>query len=107
MGAPQKHGQRSYKSDIATYDAALAQSLGDTSDLSGRTINKGISYNKHWGHLNRWELNADGDTIHNKETLNTKQNYYHKPQFSLRDFWKVNDKLYVSNSLKNATRAAR
>tara|TARA_E500000331_G_scaffold357573_1_gene419792 strand:+ start:7641 stop:10448 length:2808 start_codon:yes stop_codon:yes gene_type:complete len=99
MGAPQKHGQRSYKSDIATYDASLAQSLGDTSDFSGRTINKGISYNKHWGHLNRWELNADGDTIHNKETLNTKQNYYHKPQFSLRDFWKVNDKLYVSNIL--------
>ena len=99
MGAPQKHGQRSYKSDIATYDASLAQSLGDTSDLSGRTINKGIGYNKHWGHLDRWELNANGDTIHSRETLNTKQNYYHKPQFSLRDFWKVNDKFYLSNVL--------
>ena len=29
MGAPQKHGQRSYKSDIATYDTAYARSLGD------------------------------------------------------------------------------
>ena len=67
MGAPQKHGQRSYKSDIATYDAALAQSLGDTSDLSGRTINKGIGYNKHWGHLDRWDLNTDGDTIHREK----------------------------------------
>ena len=97
MGAPQKHGQRSYKSDIATYDADYAQSLGDTSDLSGRTINKGIAYNKHWGYLDRWTINSNGDTIHNRETLNTKQNYYHKPQFSLRDFWTVNDKFYVSN----------
>ena len=99
MGAPQKHGQRSYKSDIATYDKDYAQSLGDTSDFSGRTINKGIAYNKHWGSLDRWSLSSNGDTTHAKETLNTKQNYYHKPQFSLRDFWKVNDKLYVSNIL--------
>ncbi len=97
MGAPQKHGQRSYKSDIATYDKDYAQSLGDTSDFSGRTINKGIAYNKHWGHLDRWAINSNGNIIHNRETLNTKQNYYHKPQFSLRDFWTVNNKFYVSN----------
>jgi len=99
MGAPQKHGQRSYKSDIATYDSDYSQSLGDTSDFSDRTINKGIAYNKHWGYLDRWSINASGDTIHNTETLNTKQNYYHKPQFSLRDFWTVNDKFYLSNIL--------
>ncbi len=99
MGAPQKHGQRSYKSDIATYDTTLARSLGDNSDFSSRIVNKGIQYNKHWGFLDRWSLNSNGDTIHNRETLNTKQNYYHKPQFSLRDFWTVNDKLYISNIL--------
>ena len=99
MGAPQKHGQRSYKSDIATYDTTIARSLGDTSDFSGRIANKGIRFNKHWGHLDRWTLDNNGDTIHNRETLNTKQNYYHKPQFSLRDFWTVNDKFYVSNIL--------
>ena len=97
MGAPQKHGQRSYKSDIATYDTTFARSLGDTSDFSGRIVNKGIKHNKHWGYLDRWTINSNGDTIHAKETLNTKQNYYHKPQFSLRDFWTVNDKFYVSN----------
>ena len=99
MGAPQKHGQRSYKSDIATYDTTIARSLGDTSDFSGRVVNKGIRFNKHWGQLDRWTLDNNGDTIHNRETLNTKQNYYHKPQFSLRDFWTVNDKFYVSNIL--------
>ena len=99
MGAPQKHGQRSYKSDIATYDTTFARSLGDTSDFSGRIVNRGIQYNKHWGYLDRWILNSNGDTIHNRETLNTRQNYYHKPQFSLRDFWTVNDKFYISNIL--------
>ncbi|MDA7578313.1 TonB-dependent receptor [Flavobacteriales bacterium] len=99
MGAPQKHGQRSYKSDIATYDTTFARSLGDTSDFSGRIVNKGINYNKHWGFLDRWTLDSNGDTLHNRGTLNTKQNYYHKPQFSLRDFWTVNDKFYISNIL--------
>ena len=99
MGAPQKHGQRSYKSDIATYDSDYAQSLGDTSDFSERIINKGITYNKHWGYLDRWSINSNGDTLHANETLNSKQNYYHKPQFSLRDFWTVNDRFYVSNIL--------
>jgi hypothetical protein len=97
MGAPQKHGQRSYKSDIATYDTSFARSIGDTSDSSARIVNKGIEFNKHWGHLDRWSINSNSDTIHNRETLNTKQNYYHKPQFSLRDFWTINDKFYVSN----------
>ncbi len=99
MGAPQKHGQRSYKSSIATYDTNLARSLGDDSDFTDRIVNKGINYNKHWGYLDRWTLDSGGDTIHNRETLNTKQNYYHKPQFSIRDFWTVNENFYVSNIL--------
>jgi hypothetical protein len=97
MGAPQKHGQRSYKSDIATYDAELARSLGDSSDFTDRIVNKGIEFNKHWGFLDRWTLDNNGDTIHVRERLNTKQNYYHKPQFSVRDLWSVNEKLFISN----------
>ena len=98
MGAPQHHGQRSYKSDIATYDTSFARNLGDISDFSSRDIlNKGISYNRFWGNLDRWTLADNGDTIHNKEIINTRKNYYHKPQFSLRDFWTVNEELYISN----------
>ena len=102
MGAPQKHGQRSYKSDISTYWNRAQQAY--KSD-SANGIFKGmhyyhreaIRYNKHWGYLDRWNLDNNGDTIHNRGTLNTKQNYYHKPQFSLRDFWTANDRFYVSN----------
>ena len=97
MGAPQEHGQRSYKSSIATFDSDLAVSLG--ADTTAQPfMDKGRRYNKHWGYLNRWSLNSNGDTIHCKrEPLNTRKNYYHKPQFSLRDFWSVNDKLHISN----------
>ncbi|MDA9898398.1 TonB-dependent receptor, partial [Flavobacteriales bacterium] len=99
LGAPQQHGQRSYKSDIATYSGEYANELGINDTLFGEFSNKGINYNKHWGNLNRWELGSNGDTIANTETLNSKKNYYHKPQFSLRDFWAVNEKLYISNIL--------
>ena len=99
MGAPQKHGQRAYKSDIATYDTTFARSLGDSSDFSNRIVNRGTKYNKYWGSLNRWTLDVNGDTIHNKEVINTRQNYYHKPQFSFRDFWTVNENFYISNIL--------
>ena len=97
MGAPQKHGQRSYKSDIATYDTSFARSLGDTTDFINRIVNKGIDYNKHWGYINRWTMDNDGDTINKMEIFNTKQNYYNKPQFSLRHFWTIHPNLYLSN----------
>ena len=61
-------------------------------------MDKGRQYNRHWGWLNRWSINEYGDTIQGQRTaLNTRKNYYHKPQFSLRDFWVVNDKLHISN----------
>ena len=98
LGAPQQHGQRSYKSDIATYSTEYAADLGISDTLFGDINNKGINYNKHWGYLNRWEFNSDSTIkIRNEEILNTKKNYYHKPQFSLRDFWAVSEKFYVSN----------
>ena len=51
MGAPQKHGQRSYKSDIATYDTTFARALGDTSDFTNRIVNKEFNI------INIWQIN--------------------------------------------------
>ncbi|MDY0281788.1 MAG: TonB-dependent receptor, partial [Salinivirgaceae bacterium] len=45
-------------------------------------------------------LDEQGDTVWgNREKQSEKINYYHKPQFSLKDTWKVNDKFFVSNTL--------
>ncbi|MBT3206906.1 MAG: TonB-dependent receptor [Bacteroidetes bacterium] len=102
MGAPQSHGQRSYKSQIATYDKDFADDLigSDTNYTEPTALDMGLDYNEHWGYLERWTLDENGDTIHaNREKVNTKVNYYHKPQFSFKDLWSINDKLYISNIL--------
>ncbi|MCF8370757.1 MAG: TonB-dependent receptor [Bacteroidales bacterium] len=127
-GAPQSHGQRAYKRAIATYDSTYAVDVagvtkfpwykptdGDTIDY----VNKGITYNQQWGYLERYKLiTTDSmyiptkdiwlptayDTIHaNREKIHLKENIYFKPMYSLRDFWSVNDRLYISNILYLST----
>ena len=72
----------------------LAKNFVDTTG----GFNLGFKYNQHWGYLERHDIDANGDTIHaDEEVLHSKVNYYHKPQFTLKDFWTINDKLTVSN----------
>lgn len=103
MGAPQNHGQRSYKKSIATFDKDYAAKLGvDTSKASPNYTNSwGLRYNSNWGYLNRWSWGENGERIPNTNTehLAQSKNYYFKPQISLRDFWKINDKFYLSTIL--------
>jgi len=105
MGAPQKHEHRKFKKHIATFDTAYAVEVGmssgfiDTLDLFGLPVDMGLRYNPNWGNISRAYM-TDTDTIYpNSEALSTNSNYYYKPMFSLRDFWSVNDKLYISNIL--------
>jgi len=105
MGAPQKHGQRSYKKRMSVFDKEYAIKSGMTEEYidnlvsKGHAVDMGLKYNPNWGYLNRAYV-TDTDTIfpENKKT-SAANNYYHKPMFSLRDFWSVNDKLYISNVL--------
>jgi len=103
FGAPQSHGQRSYKKSIALYDKTFAANLGiDTTGVDG---DYGLRYNEHWGKLNRYTVNFDGngnpiDTVFAKnEALNSKMNYYHKPQLSFNHLWAASNKFVVSNIL--------
>jgi outer membrane receptor for monomeric catechols len=105
MGAPQEHGQRSYKKYIATFDTEYALESGMTEDFinnlkeNGLPVNQGLRYNPNWGYLSRTYI-TDTDTIYpGTEATSTANNFYHKPMFSLRDFWSVNEKLYISNIL--------
>ena len=105
MGAPQKHGQRSYKRRMSAFDTdyaiknGMTQEYIDNLDNNHLAVDMGLKYNPNWGYLNRAYI-TDTDTIFpgSKET-STANNYYHKPMFSLRDFWSVNEKLYISNVL--------
>lgn len=107
MGAPQEHGQRSFKQAIPTFDMDYAESLGINREAydSISQINSGedfqtlgLRYNRHWGYVEDYVVNAVGDTTRGtRKILNERINYYHKPQFTLRDLWQVNDRLYISN----------
>lgn len=105
MGAPQKHGQRSYKKNISMFDSAYAVKSGmrvgliDTLRMEGVPVNMGLRYNPNWGYLSRAYHKDTGVIYPNQEVVSTANNYYHKPIFSLRDFWSVNSNLYISNVL--------
>jgi len=62
------------------------QQLASTNDFIDTTgvLSKGYRYNNHWGYLN-------GDI------QNERVRQYHKPIFSLRDFWSITENVYLSN----------
>ena len=104
MGAPQHHNQRSYERPVASYSSEYAKKLGiyvDSTDDQGdypyrpEIFDRGIEYNQHYGYLRRDRF----DTNAPEEMLSGKTNIYHKPQFTLRDFWTPSDRLSVSNIL--------
>lgn len=95
-GAPQKHSQRPYKEGIATFDMSKARELGVDS-FPPKYFGLGTQYNQTWGYLERWFTEDGKKNYNNIEKLSSNINYFHKPQFTLRDFWNINDKVYLSN----------
>ena len=99
MGAPQEHGQRRFQKPLATYDTeyAIENGVDETpGSYYNRTyldtnymVDKGLRYNADWGKYT--------DKNGNEVIFNEKVNYYHKPQFTIRDFWNINEKFYLSN----------
>lgn len=88
FGAPQQHGQRSYSQPIEYWDADYAKKVGIPDSLIDPVRDRGIRFNEHWGYRT-----IDGK----EEAFAERRNYYHKPQITLKDFWKVNKKLSWSN----------
>lgn len=103
FGAPQQHDQRAYKRSVAAYSLDYARKVGidvDTVDASGDYVyrpainDKGIDYNYQWGYISRDRYNSNAPT----EVQNERINQYHKPQFSIRDTWTVNEKTFIANT---------
>lgn len=100
VGAPQSHGQRSFRARLSLYDRALAEKLGMDTTLAGMPINQGRKYNQHLGWLNRATINDNGDTTWGERTLlNERENMFHKPQFYLKHDWKPDAKSLLSTTV--------
>lgn len=91
-GAPQSHGQRTEKMPIANYDRNFAekQDIMVDSIYKKNTFvrSRGLAYNANWGQY----IDSTGEL----QTVTERINYYHKPLFSISEFWKPNEKIYFS-----------
>lgn len=116
-GAPQKHAQRKFKSEIPLFSTELAEQTGIADSVINEIPEMGILYNEFWGDYQSYDVIGNGvannplnpniltyvdSTVTNQGSIqkqNIAENYYFKPIFSLRDFWQVNDKLVWVNTL--------
>lgn len=89
FGAPQEHAQRSFNQPIYYWDEQYARNLGVPIPSEGFNVDNGIQHNQHFGYMT--DLNGE------KVVKAERRNYYHKPQITLKDFWKLNEKFSWSN----------
>ncbi len=105
VGAPQRHGQRSWKLNVATYDRDFALSLEgyDSAAVESRFRNQaGRSWNPNWagvspGYTGRqFTSTGPGAGIfsrHDPSFINERENYFHKPQVNLNWYSQLGDGL--------------
>ncbi len=113
LGAPQRHGQNLYKQNIATYDQEFAKSLDYPQEALDHFVEKGRNFNQNWAPISGY--NADqywnGKTHARKASdfINTRENFYHKPQVNLNWYADWTDKVsqytvfYYSGGLGGGT----
>ena len=110
IGAPQRHGQNLYKQNIATYSQELAGDIDgyDTDAFAegnkfeyeaGRYFNQNVaSVNPNYDGDQYWYMfGARTTKRYNKNFLNERENYFHKPLVNLNHFWTIDDRTRVSS----------
>lgn len=111
IGAPQKHGQRSYREDLSKYVTA-PESINNISDNDSMNVeftqfikdSKVADFNDRidttfgsFSPLGNVRYNSDWG-IKDGEIFNLRENFYHKPQFALNHYWDVNSNLFIGTS---------
>jgi len=110
IGAPQRHGHNLYKQNIATYSQELAGSI-DGYDATafaegekfeheaGRLFNQNVapvdaSYS---GQQYYYMYGAKTVDRHDPNSLNERENFFHKPLVNLNHFWSISDDARLSS----------
>src|SRR5690606_9038386 len=110
MGAPQRHGQRSYKLNAAAYSHELARELGYDESLlrEGRLREQGITYNPNWNSVSTsyqglqhftsyW--NTERNLRYDPSYLLERENYFHKPLVNLNWYSQFSDVFSLYSTL--------
>lgn len=120
MGAPQRHGQRTWKLNLATFSHELAMENGyEESWLNDpRLREQGPLYNSNWHGVStsyvgmQWERsywNNDLNQRYDPAFINERQNYFHKPLVNLNYYsqfakdWSLYSTIYWSGGLGGGT----
>ncbi|MGB4653871.1 MAG: TonB-dependent receptor [Bacteroidales bacterium] len=116
MGAPQRHGQNTYKQNIASYDSTYAKSLEDfdpaaiaafpqanadsmyAAPFGYNNARGGVYYNENWSpvsssYTGQQFFNGKVRDRHSRNMLNERENYYHKPLVNLNWYTSWSDKV--------------
>ncbi|MSP09852.1 MAG: hypothetical protein EXR23_05765, partial [Flavobacteriaceae bacterium] len=101
MGAPQSHGQRSFRARLSMYDKSFAEKLGVDTVLPRMAYNQGRKYNQHWGNLNQATVSDDKtDTIWGRsQVVNERVNMFHKPQMYVKHDWALSKKTLITSTV--------
>ncbi|MEJ2055136.1 MAG: TonB-dependent receptor, partial [Calditrichaceae bacterium] len=98
-GAPQKHGQRRWRLNAATFSHELAEDLGYSNQVLNdpKFAEQGILYNSNWSGVSSSYLDHqywDGAQRerHDPGFINESENYYHKPIVNLNWYTQFTDK---------------
>ena len=104
VGAPQRHGQRSWKLNVATYDRNFASSLagydpdalGQFSNQAGRFWNPNVAgVNPSYTGRQFTSTGPGAGTFsrHDPSFINERENYFHKPQVNVNWYSQLGDGL--------------
>ncbi len=112
VGAPQRHGQNLYRQNMFVYDSAFAvnelknEGYADTViDAYADAFNyKGRNFNQNWAPVDpsydgqQW-LGSSLSNRHEKDFINTRENFYHKPQVNFNWYSQFSSKLSLFTTL--------
>jgi iron complex outermembrane receptor protein len=107
MGAPQLHGQNTYKQNIAAYDSSYAKDLDDY-DPAGTAAfpqsKAGLRYNENWYTINpsykgKQYWNGSEHERYNTNFMNERENYFHKPLVNLNWYSSLTEKLDIFSTV--------
>jgi len=106
MGAPQRHGQRTWKLNAATYSHKLARDLGYTDEMLNDPVlaEQGVSYNSNWNSVSTsynsdqyW--NTGTNSRFSSNLINERENYFHKPLVNFNWYTQVNKDLSIYSTV--------
>ena len=110
LGAPQRHGQNLYRQNIGVYDKDFAKSIdGYSQDALDNVEEAGRDYSQTSSSVSDETAALLGDQQfemyteftgerHQKNLINERENFFHKPQMALNHYFNINDKADLISS---------